>query len=286
MTHGRNGDCVLTSGPASHRRTAGRDPPWVMRTYSGHSTAKASNELYRTNLAKGQTGLSIAFDLPDPDRLRPRRPRGRRRGRQGRRPRRPPRPHGPAAGRHPGRADEHVDDHQRHRRLAARPLHRQRRGPRRRPAGAAGHHPERHRQGVPVAGAPTSSRPRPSRRLTVDTIAYTVRHVPKWNPINVCSYHLQEAGATPVQEVAYALATAIGVLDAVRDSGQVDPSGVPLGRRPDLVLRQRRDPLRRGDLQDAGLHRAVGPDLPRALRRRPTPSCAASATACRSTRSA
>ncbi len=63
--------------------------------------------------------------------------------------------------------------------------------------------------------------PVPSRRLTVDTIAYTVRNVPKWNPINVCSYHLQEAGATPVQEVAYALATAIDVLDAVRDSGQI-----------------------------------------------------------------
>ena len=66
--------------------------------------------------------------------------------------------------------------------------------------------------------------PGPSLRLTVDTIAYTVRHVPKWNPINVCSYHLQEAGATPVQEIAYALATAIGILDAVRDSGKVDPA--------------------------------------------------------------
>ena len=72
-------------------RTPQRDAPWVMRTYSGHSTARASNELYRTNLAKGQTGLSIAFDLPDPDRLRPRRARGGRRGRQGRRPRGPPR---------------------------------------------------------------------------------------------------------------------------------------------------------------------------------------------------
>jgi (2R)-ethylmalonyl-CoA mutase len=69
--------------------------------------------------------------------------------------------------------------------------------------------------------------PAPSRRLIVDMIAYTVRHVPKWNPINVCSYHLQEAGATPVQEIAYALATAIGVLDAVRDSGKVEPSEIP-----------------------------------------------------------
>ena len=85
--------------------------------------------------------------------------------------------------------------------------------------------------------------------------------------MNVCSYHLQEAGATPVQEIAYALATAIGVLDAVRDSGQVDARALPGGVRLDLVLRQRRHPLRRGDLQDAGLHRAVGPHRARALRR-------------------
>ena len=69
--------------------------------------------------------------------------------------------------------------------------------------------------------------PEPSRRLTVDLICHTVRHVPKWNPINVCSYHLQEAGATPVQEIAYALATAIGVLDAVRESGQVSADELP-----------------------------------------------------------
>ena len=69
--------------------------------------------------------------------------------------------------------------------------------------------------------------PGPSLRLTVDTIAYTVRHAPKWNPINVCSYHLQEAGATPVQEIAYALATAIGVLDGVAPSGKIDPCELP-----------------------------------------------------------
>ena len=69
--------------------------------------------------------------------------------------------------------------------------------------------------------------PGPSLRLTVDTIAYTVRQAPKWNPINVCSYHLQEAGATPVQEIAYALATAIGVLDGVRDSGKIDADELP-----------------------------------------------------------
>ena len=69
--------------------------------------------------------------------------------------------------------------------------------------------------------------PEPSRRLTVDLVCHAVRHVPKWNPINVCSYHLQEAGATPVEEVAYALATAIDVLDAVRESGQVSATSSP-----------------------------------------------------------
>src|SRR2546425_8775746 len=69
--------------------------------------------------------------------------------------------------------------------------------------------------------------PGPSCRLTVDTVAYTVANVPKWNPINVCSYHLQEAGATPIQEIAYALATACAVLDAVRESGQVEPDHFP-----------------------------------------------------------
>src|SRR6478672_2246384 len=69
--------------------------------------------------------------------------------------------------------------------------------------------------------------PQPSLRLIVDMIAYTVKHVPRWNPINVCSYHLQEAGSTPVQELAFTLATAIGVLDALKDSGQVEPSDFP-----------------------------------------------------------
>ena len=110
--------------------------------------------------------------------------------------------------------------------------------------------------------------PEPSRRLIVDMVAWCAEHAPVWNPMNVCSYHLQEAGATPVQELAYALATAIGVLDAVRDSGQVRARAVPAGVRLDLVLRQRRHPLRRGDLQAAGVHRDVGPHRPRALRRR------------------
>ena len=69
--------------------------------------------------------------------------------------------------------------------------------------------------------------PEHSRRLIVDTVAWTLHTTPKWNPINVCSYHLQEAGATPTQELAYALATAVGVLDAVRDSGQVAEDEMP-----------------------------------------------------------
>ena len=108
--------------------------------------------------------------------------------------------------------------------------------------------------------------PIPSRRLIVDMVAWCAHHAPKWNPINVCSYHLQEAGATPEQEIAYSLATAIGVLDAVRDSGQVSARTVLPGVRLDLVLRQRRHPLRRGDLQAAGDDRDVGADRPGALR--------------------
>ena len=111
--------------------------------------------------------------------------------------------------------------------------------------------------------------------------------MPKWNPINVCSYHLQEAGATPVQELAFALATAIAVLDTVKAVGRRSTdAGVRRGGRPHLVLRQRRHALRHRDVQDAGVRRAVGRDHPRALRRRRPEASAASATACRSTRSA
>jgi len=108
--------------------------------------------------------------------------------------------------------------------------------------------------------------PEPSLRLTVDMIAYTVRHMPKWNPINVCSYHLQEAGATPVQEIAYALATAIACWTAcgvgkVRD----DELATVVGRISFFV--NSGGALRRRDVQDARLHADVGPDLRRALRR-------------------
>jgi (2R)-ethylmalonyl-CoA mutase len=203
-----------------------RDKPWMMRTYSGHSTAKKSNELYRTNLAKGQTGLSIAFDLPtqigyDPD---------------------APEAAGevgkvgvPVA--HLGHMAQLMDQIPVESMNTSMTIN----------ATAAWllglYIANAEDQGVdPKVLSGTTQNdiikeylsrgtyifpPLPSRRLTVDTIAYTVKHVPKWNPINVCSYHLQEAGATPHQEVAYALATAIGILDAVRDSGQLPESEFP-----------------------------------------------------------
>jgi (2R)-ethylmalonyl-CoA mutase len=198
------------------------DPPWLMRTYSGHSTAAASNALYRTNLAKGQTGLSIAFDLPtqtgyDPD-------------------------HALARG-EVGKVGVPVV-HLGHMRTLLDGI----------PPGAmntsmtinstaawllglyVANAAEQGVESTTLRGTTQNdivkeylSRgtyifpPEPSRRLTVDTIAWCSAHAPQWNPINVCSYHLQEAGATPVQEVAFALADAIGVLDAVRESGQVPP---------------------------------------------------------------
>ncbi len=204
-------------------RNADRDKPWVMRTYSGHSSATASNELYRTNLAKGQTGLSIAFDLPtqtgyDPD--------------------------APEAAGEVGKVGVPVA-HLGHMEQLMNGI----------PVGEMNTSMTINATaawllGLYVAHAEDTgvdthvlqgtiqndivkeylSRgtyifpPGPSRRLIVDTIAYTVREAPRWNPINVCSYHLQEAGATPVQELAYALATAIGVLDAVRESGKVEAS--------------------------------------------------------------
>jgi (2R)-ethylmalonyl-CoA mutase len=197
-----------------------------MRTYSGHSTARASNELYRKNLEKGQTGLSIAFDLPtqigyDPD--------------------------APLAAGEVGKVGVPVA-HLGHMKQLMDGI----------PVGEMNTsmtinatamwllglyiaNAEDH--GVPAAQLSGTTQndivkeylsrgtyifpPGPSRRLIVDMIAYTVRHAPKWNPINVCSYHLQEAGATPTQELAYALATAIGVLDAVVESGKVAKDELP-----------------------------------------------------------
>ncbi len=198
----------------------------MMRTYSGHSSAAASNRLYRTNLAKGQTGLSIAFDLPtqtgyDPD-------------------------HPLAAGEvgkvgvpvvHKGHVATLLDGIPVAEMNTSMTIN----------APAAWvlglYVANAADQGVASEGLRGTTQndivkeylsrgtfifpPGPSRRLTVDTIAFCAGHVPRWNPMNVCSYHLQEAGATPVQEIAYSLGTAIGVLDAVKASGQVDDDRFP-----------------------------------------------------------
>ena len=207
-----------------------RDRPWVMRTYAGHSSAAASNALYRRNLDKGQTGLSVAFDLPtqtgyDPDEVLAR-------GEVGK----------------VGVPISHIGDMRAL--FADIPLDKMNTSmtinatamwllalyqvAAEEQAVAAGADPsaavralagttqndiikEYLSRGTYVFG------PGPSLRLITDMVAYTVAEIPKWNPINVCSYHLQEAGATPVQELAYAMCTAIAVLDAVRDSGQVAP---------------------------------------------------------------
>ena len=210
-----------------------------MRTYAGHSSAAASNALYRRNLAKGQTGLSVAIDLPtqtgyDPDHVLSR-------GEVGK----------------VGVPISHIGD------MAALfdgiPLSDMNTSmtinatamwllamyqvTAEEQAKAAGEDPAAwvHR----LAGTTQNdiikeylSRgtyafpPGPSLRLITDMISYTVNEIPKWNPTNICSYHLQEAGATPVQEIAYAMCTAIAVLDAVRDSGQVPPE-----KFPDVVAR-------------------------------------------------
>jgi (2R)-ethylmalonyl-CoA mutase len=202
------------------------DRPWMMRTYSGHSSARASNELYRTNLARGQTGLSVAFDLPTQTGYDPDDPLAKGEvGKVG-----VPVPHlGEMGvlfdgipldemntsmtinatamwlfGMYLALAEDHGVD----------------------PGSLEGTTQndivkEYLSRGTYIFG------PEPSRRLTVDLVTYAVRYVPNWNPINVCPYHLQEAGATPVQELAYGLATAIGVLDAVRDSGQVSADEFP-----------------------------------------------------------
>jgi (2R)-ethylmalonyl-CoA mutase len=203
-----------------------RDEPWMMRTYSGHSTAAASNALYRTNLAKGQTGLSIAFDLPtqtgfDPDHLLAR-------GEVGK-------VGVPVAhlghmrtlldGIPPGEMNTSMTINATAAWLLA--LY---------GANAA-------EQGVPSQQLRGTTQndivkeylsrgtfifpPQPSKRLIVDMIAWCSTNAPKWNPMNVCSYHLQEVGATPVQEVAFSLANAIDILDAVRASGQIPAEKFP-----------------------------------------------------------
>ena len=212
---------------------AERSKPWVMRTYAGHSSPLESNALYRRNLAKGQTGLSVAFDLPtqtgyDPDDELAR-------GEVGK----------------VGVPIAHLGDLRTL--FDGIPLEQMNTSMTinapamwllalylvvaEEHAAAAGLDPAEAR--AQLAGTTQNdivkeylSRgtfifpPGPSLRLITDVIAYTVAEVPRWNPINICSYHLQEAGATPVQEVSFALCTAIAVLDSVRDSGQVAPERI------------------------------------------------------------
>jgi len=221
-----SGQDQRASGVGEDAPPAGRGKPWLIRTYAGHSTAAASNELFRKNLAKGQTGLSIAFDLPtqtgyDPD-------------------------HPLAAGEvgKVGVPIAHLGDMEAL--LAGIPLDRMNTSMTinaTAPWLLALYVALAERQGVArdaLAGTTQNdilkeylSRgthifpPQPSMKLTSDMIAFAYREVPKWNPVNVCSYHLQEAGATPVQELAFALANAIAVLDAVRASGQVPDEDLP-----------------------------------------------------------
>src|SRR6201993_3354468 len=205
------------------------DRPWMMRTYAGHSDARRSNELYRRNLEKGQTGLSIAFDLPtqagyDPD-------------------------HELARGEvgkvgvsiaHKGDMETLLDGIPLHQMNTSMTIN----------ATAAWllalyivaaedqNVPESELQGTTqndilkeyLSRGTYAFPPGPSMRLIADTIAYAVAHIPKWNPINICSYHLQEAGATPVQEIAYAMCNAIAVLDAVSERVDQELMGAVFGR--------------------------------------------------------
>jgi (2R)-ethylmalonyl-CoA mutase len=206
-----------------------RDKPWIFRTYAGHSTATASNELYRKNLSKGQTGLSVAFDLPtqtgyDSD-------------------------HPQAAGEvgKVGVPISHLGDM---RALFSQiPLDAMNTSMTINATAAwllALYVAVADEQGVPRAKLQGTTQndiikeylsrgtyvfpPAPSMRLIKDTILFTTREMPKWNPMNVCSYHLQEAGATPEQELAFALATAVAVLDTVKAAGGVDDFGEVVGR--------------------------------------------------------
>jgi len=203
-----------------------RDEPWVFRTYSGHTSARASNELYRGNLAKGQTGLSVAFDLPTQTGYDADHPLAR--GEVGK----------------VGVPIAHIEDMEAL--FEGIPLDRMNTSMTINATAAwllALYVAAAERQGVAHGALSGTTQndiikeylsrgtyvfpPEPSLRLITDMVAYTVDEIPKWNPINVCSYHLQEAGATPVQEIAYAMATAIAVLDAVRTRPDVPADVMP-----------------------------------------------------------
>jgi (2R)-ethylmalonyl-CoA mutase len=199
-----------------------RDKPWIFRTYAGHSTAADSNALYRKNLAKGQTGLSVAFDLPtqtgyDSDHVLAR-------GEVGK----------------VGVPICHLGDMRAL--FDGIPLATMNTSMTINATAAwlmALYIAVADEQGAPRSVLQGTIQndiikeylsrgtyvfpPAPSMRLIKDVILFTTKEIPKWNPINVCSYHLQEAGATPVQELAFALATAIAVLDTVKKSGEVSP---------------------------------------------------------------
>jgi (2R)-ethylmalonyl-CoA mutase len=210
--------------PGMDHRLPEPDRPWMMRTYAGHSTAAKSNELYRRNLSKGQTGLSVAFDLPtqtgyDADHELSR-------GEVGK----------------VGVPIAHKADM--HQLLDGIPLDQMNTSMTINATAAwllALYIVTAEENGVDQAVLQGTTQndiikeylsrgtyafpPAPSMRLIADMVAYTVEHVPKWNPTNICSYHLQEAGATPVQEIAYAMSTAIAVLDEVRP--RVDEATMP-----------------------------------------------------------
>jgi (2R)-ethylmalonyl-CoA mutase len=205
--------------------------PWVMRTYSGHSSAAASNALYRDNLGRGQTGLSVAFDLPtqtgyDADDTLSR-------GEVGK--------VGVPIG-HLGDMETLFEGIPLGRMNTSMTINATA------PWLLALYIAAAERQGAQRAELAGTTQndlvkeflargtymlpPRPSMRLQTDVVAFTVAEMPRWNPINVCSYHLQEAGATPTLEVAYALANAMAVLDALRERGDVDAAtfGATVGR--------------------------------------------------------
>ncbi|MBV9542718.1 MAG: protein meaA [Alphaproteobacteria bacterium] len=203
-----------------------RDKPWIFRTYAGHSSAKASNALYRTNLAKGQTGLSVAFDLPtqtgydSDDALA--------KGEVGK----------------VGVPISHIGDMRAL--FDGIPLDKMNTSMTINAPAAwllALYVAVADEQGAPRASLTGTTQndivkeylargtyifpPAPALRLTTDTIAFTTAELPKWNPINFCSYHLQEAGADAVEEAAFALATAVSVLDAAKARGAIPPEEFP-----------------------------------------------------------
>jgi (2R)-ethylmalonyl-CoA mutase len=201
----------------------------MMRTYAGHSDAKRSNELYRKNLEKGQTGLSIAFDLPtqtgyDPDHELARGEVGKVGVSIAHR--------GDMATLLDGIPLDQMNTSMTINATAAWLLALY--------VVAAEEHEvaQEKLQGTTqndilkeyLSRGTYAFPPGPSMRLIADTIAYTVQHIPKWNPINICSYHLQEAGATPVQEIAFTMSNAIAVLDAVKHRVSKDLMGNVFGR--------------------------------------------------------